>query len=571
MNSVALGASAVSRTYGFMMHKVQLRAAILGSLGKTLQMQTGEGKSVVSLLIAFARSHFERVHVATTNAYLAARDYEKSKPFFDILSSSSGLVTHDQNNTLRQEAYRKHVTFGPGYQFGFDYLADQLSLRRIGPETLGTDTLVAIGEIDIEKRFCQPADFGTVVVDEADSVMIDEANTPLILSGQGKDEDLRPYLNAQLLAETLGQESDFVIDELRNSVRLTNTGLERVFGFHQQNCTTLSLVRPWQDYVTNAIYAEKLLARNDQYVVQDSKIKIVDPYTGRIFEDRQWQAGLHQAVEAKEGVPVNMGNQTLAQITRQSFFQRYNNCIGLSGTLEGLERELKSTYQMSVVKVPTNRPCRRKKLRNRFFASFDAKVNAIATEVADRCNTGQPVLIGTRTIAQSYEMQRALETLNIRNVLLNGLQDQEEAEVIENAGHSGSVTIATNMAGRGTDIKLDDDARKAGGLFVVGFEHNASSRIDRQLIGRCARQGGPGVSRFFVSAEDELIAMKNPRLASRIRRSARKNGESAGDFSAEISHIQRQEDQDGRKRRAQLTRYGNWLNKVRTSMVVNEA
>lgn len=564
LECISLLTSAVSRVYGFQLHDVQCWAIRQAAQGMSLQMQTGEGKSIVAIAVAYVYSHLGSVHLATTNPYLAQRDYETSKPLLDLLGCTSGLIRHDQDRTSKRDAYRHQITIGPGYQFGFDYLADQAALREANLDCLGVETLFAIRGFELDDLVVQPCKLATIIVDEADSVLIDESMSPLILSG-GVDEvaDQGAFHLARRVAGELVEGEDYQVDPEENMVKLFAHTVEKACSDLAFRTRQLQLVRPWQKYLENALVASRRLKRGEHYVVVDEQVKIVDQSTGRIFDDRQWQAGLHQAVEAKEGVAINGERRVLAQITRQCYFHKYAKLIGLSGTLTELSRELRSVYGIQIARIPTHRNCCRRMLRTRYFATRNAKINAIVGEVSEYCSRGQPVLIGTRTIEQSLWVKAALDEAKVKSSLLNGVQDENEATIVSRAGQAGTVTIATNMAGRGTDIKLSPDARKAGGLYAIGFEHNFSRRVDRQLIGRCARQGDPGSFRFFVSAEDDLIVQHDPALGRRMQRNAGTNGEIHGDFSKPIKRIQLRHEKRAQEQRRQIVEHGNWQNKVR--------
>jgi preprotein translocase subunit SecA len=571
---VALGEEAVRRVLGFRLHNVQLAAVFNAAAGTAIEMQTGEGKTVVSAMIAFVQSCLKsNVHLATTNAYLAERDFNQLHPVFERLGISTALISHGQDQQAKRAAYRADVTFGPGYQFGFDYLADQVVLRHQQTGRLGASTLSFIDGFDIESLLLQPGHFGTMIVDEADSIMIDEALTPLILSGANDThESLEPYQYARQFAERMTPGIDYIVSPNAKRIELTRATVETLHQDFLNQPNRMQLTRPWQRYIENAIHALHFLERNEHYVVQDGEIKIVDQFTGRIFDDRQWQDGLHQAVQAKENVQIQGGNVVQAQISRQRYFMLYEKLIGLSGTLRGTEKELRSVYRLPVISIPTHLPSKRSVLPTRFFESMESRLEAIQRDVKTRHEGGQPVLIGTRTIRQSLLVQEALQAAGMNPVVLNGIQDRAEAEIVAQAGQSGALTIATNMAGRGTDIKLAKDAKNRGGLHVIGYEHNPSRRVDRQLIGRCARQGEPGSSQFYASAVDEMIVVHGRGLSARMQKAARKNGECPIDsFSSDVRTIQRAEEVKALVARQQLMRSVNWLDQIRNSLANDKA
>jgi len=325
------------------------------------------------------------------------------------------------------------------------------------------------------------------------------------------------------------------------------------------------LVRPWRVYISNAVRATETFTRDIDYVIVDAKVQIVDPFTGRIAPDRTWQDGLHQAIECKEHVPIQPGRESTAQITRQRYLQLYDELAGLTGTASSVATELQQVYGCRVVGIPTNRKSLRKVDRTRFFADQDSKLSALAAEVLRRHQTGQPILVGTRTIAESFQARDALLAVDLNPTVLNGVQDREEAEIVSQAGAVGAITIATNMAGRGTDIKLKQLALDAGGLHVIGTSHNASPRIDRQLVGRAARQGQPGSAQFFTAATDELLVENNSSLVKSIPRRASKSGESA-DFTNEISKLQDSIERRNSKLRQEMILRDRWMDKVREAI-----
>ena len=469
-------------------------------------MQTGEGKTLTAALPVFILGlRGEGVHLATVNSYLAERDCEEVRPILERLGLSVGLIGDDDSPDTKRAAYACDVTYGTGYIFGFDYLRDQLTLRERLTERgrqRFRDTLRG------ESAAPQTMQRGLAVslVDEIDSVLIDDAATPLVLAGaaDGESPDADVHRAARDLALALRQDEDFTIDKLENRIEFTAAGADHV---HADNIPIPSrlLIRPWRDYVEAALRAEYLFERDVHYIVRDEEIQLVDQTTGRIHSERQWRGGLHQAVQALEGVPIKAETDTLARITRQRFYQKYRGLGGMTGTAAGGERELWEMYQLRVVRIPTNRPNKRILEPELAFSTAEAKWQAITDEVQRVHQENRPVLVGTRTIATSQLLGELLQSRGIPFRILNGKQDAEEAEIIAAAGQAGAVTIATNMAGRGTDIRLSDAARAAGGLHVIATEHHDSVRIDRQLAGRAARQGDPGSARFFAAADDQII------------------------------------------------------------------
>ncbi len=563
-HTLALASEAIRRVFGFILHDVQIRGAAAVAQGEVVQMQTGEGKTMVAASAAVSRSLSKKgVHVITTNSYLAERDCQELRPVFDMLGITLGVLRQESTLAETRRAYAAEVTYGPGYQFGFDYLKDQLALRSVAEVPLGSKLRAGlsgqrVGEVPLRQR---PRDFA--IIDEIDSVLLDEASTPLILSGSasGKD-DTSPY---EIACDSVGrfvEDTDFTIETPSQRILLAVDAVIR----SQQSLhgkRGIRLARPWATYLRNAIQAQYRLFRNEHYAVIDDEVRIVDQNTGRIFADRSWRDGLHQAVQAKERATITPSETSLARITRQRYFQQYRQLAGLTGTAIGAEPEFQSTYQLRVVPIATARPCLRIIIPMRAFGSLDAKRKAIAIDTAQRHQLGQPVLIGTRTIDESRRLSDCLNALQLPHVILNGLQDADEATIITQAGQHGSITIATNMAGRGTDIKLSPQARGNGGLHVVVSEPHTSQRIDRQLIGRCSRQGDPGSAQVFVCAEDQLLTLHAPKLALRLRRLARSDGECDLDLTTEVFRIQQRVEIAQSRQRSALLKQDEWLDGVR--------
>ncbi len=570
--AAAYGAEAIRRTMGFRLHDVQIRGALAAASGAILEMQTGEGKTVVCGLTALIRSIFDQsVHVATTNDYLAERDHQSMCGVFRVLGTSSAVIRLGTRAAETRAAYRKNITYGPGYLFGFDYLKDQIRLRDEESLTLGRDVLMSINGRDLADELAQHV-HQTIIVDEADSVLIDESTTPLILSG-GMDPSISPqvvygYRQACRVAGQMLPQKDFTLDLVERTVELTDAGMKLI---HEELAVLgrMDLRRPWPVYIKNALYAAHLLVRDEHYVVEDGQIKLVDQNTGRIFEDRTLRGGLHQAVQAREDVEIEPPNRTLARITRQRFFKLYDVICGMTGTAAGSQQELEYFYHSPVVALEPNQPCLRIEFPERFFDSWESKLRAIAGDVRMRAPGRQPILIGTRTIRESWMVAEALHQIGIECLILNGVQDAEEADIVSRAGQCGAITIATNMAGRGTDIKLSAEARQLGGLHVICTQRHTSRRIDRQLAGRSARQGDPGSVQFFVSADDDLFARQGRALAARILRSAGPDGESRTDFSGQVERLQGKIEREQFELRRRLVRHDGWLDQIRETMAAD--
>ena len=557
---------AIFRAKGFRLHDVQLLAIAAGAAGNVVEMQTGEGKTVVTGAIAAIKTlNSPSVHVGTTNTYLAERDLEELTAAYGLLGISYGLLPEESNENLSRNVYRKQVVYGPGYQFGFDYLRDQMYLRDNRQTALGTATLNRIRGIDPYQKLIQPIDHHVAIIDEADSVMIDEAMTPLVISLPSKDfEDPTPYLIAQKIVSGYTEGVEYTIEFPSKKIEVTDEANQLA---HDEIARkrNLNLSRPWRIYITNAIRASRTFQRNIDYVVVDDEVQIVDQNTGRIMADRTWQDGLHQAVEAKENLPIQPGRESTTQITRQRYLQMYDQLAGLTGTAASVTKEFESVYKCPVVEVPTNKKNQRKILPTRFFASLESKLSAIAEQVDHRHATGQPILVGTKTIEESLQINDALIARGLSPIVLNGVQDEEEADIVAAAGAMGAITIATNMAGRGTDIKIKGEALAAGGLHVIGISPNDSKRIDRQLVGRAARQGQPGSAQFFAAATDAIFVENESNMTRTIPRRANSDGE-AGSFAKELDALQNSIEARNSKMRQDMILRDYWMDTVREAI-----
>ena len=537
---LALATEALRRTVNVTLYDVQLLAAIAMSRRCIAQMQTGEGKTFVALAVALHLSLAGRgVHVITPNIYLAKRDHELAAKVAAPLRISVALLPERVDAAKKTPAYEADVTYGTGHEFGFDYLRDQLTLREKSRQRLGERLLHNLRQDATSRRTTMQRGLAYAVIDEADSVLIDDAGSPLVLSFGSNDRapDADAHMTAKALTEVLRQDVEFVLEPSSGRVALTEAGVQRCHA-DDVDIPVLQLVRPWTEYVQQALRARFLFRRGVHYVVQKDEVRIVDETTGRIFEDRSWQDGLHQAIEASQDLPVTAEKNAVAQVTRQRFFRLYENLAGMTGTAIGCEREFSDVYNLTVEEIPLRVPSQRVVLPTRFFVNHTAKYHAITSDVVLVQQLGRAVLIGTRSISDSEALAAKLASHNIECQLLNGLQDSAEADIISRAGHPRSVTIATNLAGRGTDIHLHPEVRANGGLHVIVAECQTSSRMDRQLIGRCARQGDPGSAQAYASAEDSLIALHGPWLVEGLQREAEANGEVDSDFSSQLKRIQ---------------------------------
>jgi preprotein translocase subunit SecA len=560
----ALVHEAARRALGIDYYDVQMLAGLALARGAIAEMATGEGKTFVAAFPAFVHALAGRgVHVMTVNSYLAERDATLMSPLFQRLGMTTGLLRSGDAPDKKRSAYLCDVIYGPGYEFGFDYLRDQLALLNVPKPRLGESFRGLIENCETGNADPVQRDRAFAIVDEADSVMIDEATTPLVLSGSAAQPSRIPqvYLAARRMAASLVAQRDYIIDTSAKTVRLTDTGVQHAVA-NLDPVAMRGVDRPWPNYIEQALFATVFLQRDVDYVVSDGKVMLVDEFTGRIFADRTLREGLHQAVEAKEDLEVTAETQSLARISRQRFFSLYSGLCGMTGTTAGSEGELYEAYGLSVTRIATRLPCRRVVFPTRYFASAPAKWDAVADAVEQMHHTRRPVLVGTRTIEASELVARRLQSRGLTIQLLNGKQDEEEARIIALAGQAESITIATNMAGRGTDIKLGAGVAELGGLHVVGTERHESGRVDRQLAGRAARQGDPGSCQFFVSSEDSLIVRLGPWLGETMKQLAGQKNEIDLDVSRQVHRIQAHAERQAYARRQQLFKHDKWQEQV---------
>ncbi len=567
----ALVNEAARRVLSIDLYDVQLLGGLALARGAIAEMQTGEGKTFAALLPAALHALTgQGVHVMTVNAYLAKRDFELLAPVYQLLGLTVGLIEAETEPVLKREAYAKEITYGPGYEFGFDYLRDQMAIFARRNPTLGEGFRGRLqGQVPSEPVPLQRG-HAAAVVDEADSVMIDEALTPLILAlgGNQPASNAKVYLAALQTARQLKVEQHFVLNQTANVLTLTPQGLSTV-ARHASDVQRCGLERPWQVYVEQALRSDHLYRPDVHYVIRDDEIQIVDQYTGRIFADRSWREGLQQAMQAKEGLPITSEPKSIARITRQRYFRRYTHLCGMTGTAQGSDRELRDVYGVDVLVIPPHRPCKRQTFPLLAFADRTSKEKAILSEIMRIHRTRQPVLVGTADIETSERLARLLDEQQIPYQLLNGKQDAEEAGVVAGAGELGAVTIATNMAGRGTDIKLGHGAADVGGLHVIVTEPQESARVDRQLVGRAARQGDPGSCRLFTSATDPLFTRHAPSVARRLQQTAEHTGEipQADGLTSVIARLQGRIERAKAQQRQQLYAHDDWLERVLRDLV----
>ncbi|MGO1411993.1 MAG: preprotein translocase subunit SecA, partial [Microbacterium sp.] len=520
---------AAKRTLGMRPYDVQVMGAAALHFGNIAEMKTGEGKTLVATLPAYLNAIAgEGVHVITVNDYLASYQADLMGRVFRALGMTTGTIVSGQKPAERREQYEADITYGTNNEFGFDYLRDNMAWRK--------EDLVQRGHF-------------FVIVDEVDSILIDEARTPLIISGPSSGEANRWFAEFAKIANTLEREVDFEVDEKKRTVGVLEPGIEKVEDHLGIDNLYESANTPLISFLNNSIKALALFHRDYDYVVMNDEVMIVDEHTGRILAGRRYNEGIHQAIEAKEGVPVKAENQTLATVTLQNYFRLYDKLSGMTGTAETEAGEFMSTYKLGVVPIPTNKPMVRKDEADLVYATEEGKFTQVVDDIAQRHEAGQPVLVGTVSVDKSELLSRMLRKRGIRHEVLNAKNHAREAEIVARAGQLGAVTVATNMAGRGTDIMLGgnaefmavqrmkdagldpketpeeyeaewdgvyeqvkaevaeqaDKVRDAGGLYVLGTERHESRRIDNQLRGRSGRQGDPGESRFYLSLQDDLM------------------------------------------------------------------
>ncbi|MCC6608257.1 MAG: preprotein translocase subunit SecA [Burkholderiales bacterium] len=503
--SFALVREAAGRTVGMRHFGAQLRGGWILLHGMIAEMQTGEGKTLTATLPACtaALAGFP-VHVITVNDYLTARDAELMRPVYAALGLSVGAVVSGIDPASRRAAYACDVTYCTNKELTFDYLRDRIALGA-GANRVQLQVEKLAGSEPRSARLVLRGLY-FAIVDEADSVLVDEARTPLVIAGRGDASGAKEmYEGALALAGRLAPETDFVLDRREHQAHFTEAGRTKLDEWAVALPGVWSGRRRREELVAKALTALHLFQRDKHYLVHDGKIQIIDEYTGRVLPDRSWELGLHQMIEAKERVELTDQQASLARMTYQRFFRRYLRLSGMTGTASEIAGELWSVYRLPVVKVPTHRPLRRDDHGERVFVSEREKWAAIARRVRELHQQGRPVLIGTRSVAASELLSALLTTHGVKHQLLNARQDKEEAEIVAQAGQPGRVTVATNMAGRGTDIMLAREVVDRGGLHVIATELHESRRIDRQLFGRCARQGDPGSFEAIVAAEDELM------------------------------------------------------------------
>lgn len=484
VEAFAVVREASRRVTGMFPFKVQLMGGVALHDGNIAEMKTGEGKTLTSTLPVYLNALTGKgVHIVTVNEYLASRDAEQMGKIFEFLGMTVGLNLNSMSKDEKREAYAADITYSTNNELGFDYLRDNMVLYK-------------------EQMVQRPLHFA--VIDEVDSILIDEARTPLIISGQAA-KSTKLYVQANAFVRTLKAEKDYTYDIKTKGVQLTEEGMtkaEKAFGI--DNLFDVKHVA-LNHHINQSLKAHAAMQKDVDYVVEDGQVVIVDSFTGRLMKGRRYSEGLHQAIEAKEGLEIQNESMTLATITFQNYFRMYEKLAGMTGTAKTEEEEFRNIYNMQVVTIPTNKPVVRDDRPDLIYRTMEGKFKAVAEDVAQRYMTGQPVLVGTVAVETSELISKLLKNKGIPHQVLNAKNHEREAQIIEEAGQKGAVTIATNMAGRGTDIKLGEGVKELGGLAVVGTERHESRRIDNQLRGRSGRQGDPGITQFYLSMEDELM------------------------------------------------------------------
>ena len=507
----ALVREAAGRHLGMPHFDVQLIGGQVLLNGMVAEMETGEGKTLVATLPACTMALAGvSVHIITVNDYLAARDAQWMAPVYQALGLTVGTIVHGKDPAARRDAYRCDVTYCTNKEVAFDYLRDRLLLSD-RPTRLRLSVERLYGDASRLNRLVMRG-LQFAVVDEADSVLVDEARTPLIISSQAEGlYGEAVYRLAMGLAETLEAGRDFLVSDTDRNVTLIHRGLARVLDANWTEASANINDKQKEQLVRQGLTALHLFRRDQHYLIKDGKVQIIDEYTGRLMADRSWEMGLHQLIEVKEGCEITLPKQTLARISYQRFFRRYLGLAGMTGTAREVDRELWAVYRLPVVAIQTNRAVRRTFRPDRIFATRDEKWRAVVDLIAEQHEKGRPVLVGTRSVEASEHLSGLLDAKHLPHRVLNARQDKEEAEIIAGAGEAGRISVATNMAGRGTDIRLGDGIAARGGLFVLATERHESGRIDRQLFGRCGRQGDPGTCVAIVALDDELVATHAPR------------------------------------------------------------
>ena len=539
---------------GKTLYDVQIEGGYILNQGRIAEIKAGEGKTLTAVLPAYLNAlEGKGVHIITTNEYLAQRDYNEVGKILEYLGITVGIIDQDMTTEERKKQYQKEVTYGTNTEFGFDYLRDN----------------IARNKEEIVQR-----ELNYAIIDEADSILIDEAQTPMIISNRKAKNDEKPYIKADKFVKSLkgiriikenpkdkkqleeNEKYDYVVDETYKTVVLTQKGIKKAEKeynlknfYEKENIETINLVK-------QALCANNILEKDVDYIIKDKNVQIIDKYTGRIMKGKRYTKGLHEAIEAKEGLKIDDSSTMVASITTQNYFKMYKKLSGMTGTAKTAEKELNEIYGLDVVEIPRNLKSKRKDRKDKVYGVEQEKIEAIIKEIKKCQEKGQPVLIGTISIEKSEELSKLLKKENIKHNILNAKNDKEEAKIVEQAGQIGKVTIATNMAGRGTNIIINqDEVIKAGGLKVIGTEKHESRRIDEQLRGRSGRQGQIGESIFYISLEDELIKIygKNREIKSKKEIKSRT-------IKKEIEKAQKEAENKNYTSRKRMVNYDKTLN-----------
>ena len=541
----AVAREAAYRAIGEKPFHVQILGGLAIHFGNIAEMKTGEGKTLTTILPAYLNAlEGKGVHVVTTNEYLSSRNAEWMKPIYDLLGVTVGVNLRELNPKEKQDAYNADITYSTNNEIGFDYLRDNMAVRKENRVQRGLN-------------FC--------IIDEVDSILIDEARTPLIISG-GRFNSNNLYIDADRVAKKLKEDDDYTIDLKTKSVSLTAEGskkVEKILNIKNlYDLDNTALVH----HLNQALKANYGFKKDIDYVVENDAVVIVDQFTGRLMHGRQYSEGLHQAIEAKEGVTINTETKTMATITFQNLFRMYNKLAGMTGTAKTEEEEFRNIYNMYVIRIPTNKPVIREDLPDLVYSNKAGKYKAIINCVKEIHAKGQPILIGTISVEANEELSKLLKKNNLPHEVLNAKNHEREAEIIAHAGEKGAITLATNMAGRGTDIKLGAGVRELGGLYVIGTERHESRRIDNQLRGRAGRQGDPGTSQFFVSFDDDLMRRFGTERIKNMLISLGLDGDQAirsKSLTKSIESAQKKVEGNNYDHRKSLLDYDNVLNEQR--------
>ncbi|PAF49758.1 preprotein translocase subunit SecA [Helicobacter sp. 12S02232-10] len=547
--SFAITREASKRVLNMRHFDVQLIGGMVLNDGKIAEMKTGEGKTLVATLaVALNAMCAKSVHVVTVNDYLANRDAKEMEPLYNFLGYSIGVITAEvKDDGKRLDTYANNIVYGTNNEFGFDYLRDNM-------------------KYSLDQKVQKEHFFA--IIDEVDSILIDEARTPLIISGP-VNRKMENYESADKVAQKLKPKDDFSIDEKNRIILITENGIkkaEELFGIENLYSIENAAL---SHHLDQALKANYLFAKDKDYVVQEGEVIIVDEFTGRLSEGRRFSEGLHQALEAKEGVKIKEESQTLADITFQNYFRLYEKLSGMTGTAQTEASEFLQIYNLEVVSIPTNVPIKRKDLNDLIYKSEEEKFEAVIKKIKELHTKGQPVLVGTASIEKSEVLHHLLQKQRIPHTVLNAKQHTKEAEIIKDAGKKGAVTIATNMAGRGVDIKLEEEIKELGGLYIIGTERHESRRIDNQLRGRSGRQGDPGISQFYLSLEDPLLRIfGSDKIKGVMERLGLKNGEhiESGLVTRSVENAQKKVENLHFESRKHLLEYDDVANEQRKTV-----